>query len=191
MLYLVTMIYLGLIYVRPNELNEGWEEVPLVMMASVVAAPLLGWMIVQRRGRVFEMPQDRLLWGFWFAIVLSNLAAGWLGGAIQGVTSFAQVMFQYALIRSAVRTLPQLRIAIVLLTCYMLFHATSGIHAVELRRRLRGHRADDHRRRPPHPQRGHLQRPERSRLVDARGAAVPARHGARGRRPAGRPGSCH
>ncbi len=127
MLFLITMIYLGLIYVRPNELNEGWEEVPLVMMASVVAAPLLGWAIMQRRARVFEMPQDRLLWLFWFAIVLSNLAGGWLGGGILGVTAFAQVMFQYALIRSAVRTMPQLLGAIALLTCYMLFHATSGI----------------------------------------------------------------
>ena len=127
MLYLITMIYLGLIYVRPNELNEGWEEVPLVMMASVVAAPLLGWAIAQRRGRVFEMPQDRLLWVFWFAIVLSNLATGWLGGGILGVTAFAQVMFQYALIRTAVRTPSQLRGTVVLLTCFMLFHATSGI----------------------------------------------------------------
>ncbi len=127
MLYLVTMIYLGLIYVRPTELNEGWEEVPLVMIASVVAAPLLGWAIVQRRGRVFAMPQDRLLWGFWFAIILSNLATGWLGGGIIGVTAFAQVMFQYALIRAAVRTAPQLRGAIVVLAGFMLFHATSGI----------------------------------------------------------------
>lgn len=127
MLFLITMIYLGLIYVRPNELNEGWEEVPLVMMASVVAAPLLGWAIAQRRANVIAMPQDRLLWGFWFAIVLSNLATGWLGGGIIGVTAFAQVMFQYALIRASVQTVFQLRGAIVVLTAFMLFHATSGI----------------------------------------------------------------
>ena len=79
MLYFVTAVYLGLIYIRPTELIEGWAEVPLVMMASLVAAPLLGWAIIQGRGRVVEMPQDRLLWGLWFAIVVSNLATGYLG----------------------------------------------------------------------------------------------------------------
>ena len=73
------------------------------------------------------MPQDRLLWGLWLAIVVSNLATGYLGGAIFGLITFAQVMFQYILIRTAVRTLPQLRGAVILLTCFMLFHALSGI----------------------------------------------------------------
>ena len=127
MLYFVTAIYLGLIYIRPTELIEGWAEAPLVMVASIVATPLLAWTVIQGRGRVLEMPQDRLLWGLWLAIILSNLATGWLGGGILGVTSFAQVVFQYALIRTAVRTMPQLRGAIVLLTCFMLFHALSGI----------------------------------------------------------------
>jgi O-antigen ligase len=127
MLFFITTVYLALIYIRPTELVEGWLEVPLVMYASVIAAPLLGWAALQGRARVVEMPQDRLLWLLWAAIVLSNLASGWLGGGIFGFTSFAQVMFQYALIRTAVRTMPQLRATIVLLTCFMLFHALSGI----------------------------------------------------------------
>ena len=97
------------------------------MVASLVAVPLLGWAVIEGRGRVAEMPQDRLLWGLWLAIILSNLATGWLGGGIYGLISFAQVVFQYALIRTAVRTLPQLRGAVVLLTAFMLFHALSGI----------------------------------------------------------------
>jgi putative inorganic carbon (hco3(-)) transporter len=126
-LYFITTVYLGLIYIRPTELIEGWAEVPLVMVASLVAAPLLGWAFIEGRARVAEMPQDRLLWGLWLAIILSNLATGWLGGGIYGLISFAQVVFQYALIRTAVRTLPQLRGAVVLLTAFMLFHALSGI----------------------------------------------------------------
>ncbi len=127
MLYFVTTVYLGLIYIRPTELIQGWAEVPLVMIASLIAAPLLGWAVIQGQARVVEMPQDRLLSGLWFAIVVSNLATGYLGGGINGLTAFAQVVFQYALIRTAVRTLPQLRGAVVLLTGFMLFHAISGI----------------------------------------------------------------
>lgn len=127
MLYFVTTVYLGLIYIRPTELVQGWDEVPLVMIASAIAAPLLGWAVIQGQARVVEMPQDRLLFGLWFAIVVSNLATGYLEGGLNGLTAFAQVVFQYALIRTAVRTMPQLRGAVVLLTGFMLFHAISGI----------------------------------------------------------------
>jgi putative inorganic carbon (HCO3(-)) transporter len=126
-LYFITAIYLGLIYVRPNELIVGWEEVPLVMIASVIAAPVLGWTVMQGQGRIVEMPQDRLLFGLWLAIVVSNLATGYLEGGLTGLTTFAQVVFQYVLIRTAVRTMPRLRGIIALLTAFMLFHAASGI----------------------------------------------------------------
>src|SRR4029079_8541076 len=109
----MTSLYLGLIYIRPTDLIQGWDEVPLVMMASVVAAPLLGWAVLQGRS-VIEMPQDRLMFGLGFAIVVSNLATVYLEGTLNGLTGFAQVVFQYALIRAAVRTLPQLRFMVIL-----------------------------------------------------------------------------
>ncbi len=127
MLYVVTMIYIGLIFIRPTELIEALSEVPVVSITAAFAAPLFGWAVLQGRGRLFDMPQDRLLWVYWIAIVVSNLAGGWLGGGMLGVTSFAQVMFQYFLIRSAVHTIGQVRGAVVLLACYMLLHAVSGI----------------------------------------------------------------
>lgn len=127
MLYFVTAVYLALIYIRPTELVQGWEEAPLVLITSLVATPLLGWAMIQGQGRLVELPQDRLLLGLWFAIVLSNLATGYLEGALAGLFVFAQVIFQYTLIRTAVRTMPQLRGAVILLTGFMLFHAISGI----------------------------------------------------------------
>ncbi len=131
MLYVITMIYLGLVYVRPTELIPGWEEVPVVAMASAVAAPLLGWALLEGRGRLMQLPQDRLLWVLWGAIVVSNLVMGFLTGAIYGLISFAQVVFQYLLIRTSVRTIGQLRGAIVWLTVYMMVHAVSGIMQVQ------------------------------------------------------------
>ncbi len=127
MLYVVTMIYLGLIYVRPTELIEGWAEVPVVTAASAVAAPLLGWALLEGRGRLLQLPQDCLLWALWAAITLSGLVAGLFGGAYAALTAFAQVIFQYVLIRTAVRTTGQLRGAIFCLTAFMLLHAVSGI----------------------------------------------------------------
>jgi O-antigen ligase len=130
MLYAVTIIYLALIYVRPTELVPGWDEVPLVATASALAAPLLGWAVMEGRGRLTHLPQDRLVWGLWFAIVISNLATGFIGGAINSVSAFAQVVFQYFLIRTAVRTPEQLRGTLRWLTLFMLFHAISGIMQV-------------------------------------------------------------
>ena len=131
MLYVITMIYLGLVYVRPTELIPGWEEVPVVAMASAAAAPLLGWALFEGRGRLMQLPQDRLLWVLWGAIVVSNLVMGYAAGAILGVTAFAQVVYQYLLIRTSVRTIGQLRGAVFCLTAFMLFHAISGIVQLE------------------------------------------------------------
>lgn len=130
MLYAATIVYLALIYVRPNELIEGWAEVQLVAIASAATAPLLGWAMLEGRSRLWELPQDRLLWAFWIVIVISNPSNGYLGGATFAVTSFAQVVFQYVLIRTAIRTPGQLRGAIFWLTVFMLFHALSGIQQV-------------------------------------------------------------
>jgi hypothetical protein len=126
-LYYATLVYLGLVYLRPTDLIEGWSQVPVVMIMSVVSAPFLAMELLQHPRRLIELPQDRLLLGYWFAITLSNLASGWLGGALLGFTAFAQVVFQYVLIRTAIRRPSQLRGVVWLLIGIMMFHAASGI----------------------------------------------------------------
>jgi putative inorganic carbon (HCO3(-)) transporter len=46
---------------------------------------------------------------FWGAIVISNAAWGWLGGALRGFLDFAPVVFFYVLIRTAIDTPERLR----------------------------------------------------------------------------------
>lgn len=121
------MLYLGLVYLRPTELVRGWAEVPVVVIASMVTAPFLAWELFQNPRRPFELPQDRFILGYWFAVSLSNLALGWFGGALMGFMTFGQVVFQYLLLRTAIRKPSQLRGVLLLLAGAMTFHAISGI----------------------------------------------------------------
>ena len=127
MLYLTTLVYLGLVYLRPTELVTALAEVPVVVIASVATAPFLAWGLLQHPRRLIELPQDRFVLGYWFAIMVSNLAWGWFGGALLGFTTFGQVVFQYVLLRTAIRRPAHLRGVLLLLTSLIAFHAASGI----------------------------------------------------------------
>src|SRR5262245_61345633 len=97
------------------------------MIMSLNAAPALAWALLPDPRHAIELPQDRLLLWYWFAIVLSNLASGWLGGGLLGVTAFAPVVFLYVLLRMAVQRPAQLRGVLWVLIAIMTVHAVSGI----------------------------------------------------------------
>jgi O-antigen ligase len=126
-LYPAALCYVALVFLRLSEVIPGWGGMRLVLGASILVAPLIGIAWWRRSALPIDLPHDRWLLAYWLAIGVSNIASGWLGGALLGVEQFAHVAFLYFLLRTAITTPTQLRTLIVVLTSCMLFHAGGAI----------------------------------------------------------------
>src|SRR5262245_61928373 len=69
---------------------------------------MIGTIFVRPR-RIAISAMDGYVLLFWLAIVVSNLAWGWFGGAYMGVIEFMPVVFFYILVRVAIDTPERLR----------------------------------------------------------------------------------
>ncbi len=127
MLYAAALCYVALVFFRPAEVILGLGDTRLVLGASVAIAPVLVVRWWRRAALPIELPHDRWLLAYWLAIGASNVASGWLGGAALGVEQFAQVVFLYFLLRTAITTPEQFRTLVIVLTAAMLFHAVGAI----------------------------------------------------------------
>ncbi|HEU4687576.1 MAG TPA: O-antigen ligase family protein [Vicinamibacterales bacterium] len=109
MLYLAAVIYLSVLYIRPAEIVPSLETVPLVDWLTIVSTLIMVGTIFVRPRRLSVSAMDGWVLLFWVAIVVSNLAWGWFGGAYMGFTEFAPVVFFYLLVRVAIDTPERLR----------------------------------------------------------------------------------
>src|SRR3954470_4277596 len=120
-------LYIATIYVRPGEIVSGLVGAPIVQIVAVAAALVaLASVFVDPR-RFYNRPTDRFLLGFWAAIVLSNLAWGWLSGASRGFSDFFTVAFSYFLVRLGATSERRIRAIIAVLVAMSLFQALNGI----------------------------------------------------------------
>jgi O-Antigen ligase len=126
-LFLFLLLYVTVIYVRPSEIFTSLEKVPIIDILTIVSLPIAGLATMIRPRRFAVVPMDLYVLGFWFAIVLSNLAWGWFGGAWIGFLEFMPVVFCYGLVRISVATPKQFRWFVYLLVLLNLFQAVNGI----------------------------------------------------------------
>jgi O-Antigen ligase len=127
MTYLLALLYLICVYVRPGEIFPGWEGFPfLEILAGVSAVSVAGSLVVRPR-RLWNLPHDGFVLGFFIAIIVSNVAWGWLGGGYQAVIAMAPALFCYFLFRSAIESPRQLQWIRYALISVTLFHAFNGI----------------------------------------------------------------
>jgi putative inorganic carbon (hco3(-)) transporter len=126
-LYITTLVYVALVYLRPADLFAAMADVPVVLISSMVAAPALGLAILNDPRRLLTLPNDRYLFGLWVAITASCLAAGWFAGALAGFAQFGQIVFLYVLVRYAIGDDRQFRGLVLLLISVVLVQAVSGI----------------------------------------------------------------
>src|SRR6266540_835571 len=109
MTYMLALLYLIGVYVRPGEIIPGWEGFPFMgILAGVSAVCVLGSLVVRPR-RFWNLPHDWFVLGFFLAIIVSNAAWGWFFGAYDSMLTMAPAIFCYFLLRSAVESPRQLR----------------------------------------------------------------------------------
>ena len=109
MLYLAAVVYLSVLYIRPAEIVPSLETVPLVDWLTIASTLIMVATLFVRPRKLAVSAMDGYVLLFWVAIVVSNLAWGWFGGAYMGFTQFAPVVFFYVLVRVAIDTPERLR----------------------------------------------------------------------------------
>jgi len=125
--YLCLIAYVAAIYVRPAEIFSSWAGFPFVEVLTSVAFAVAGFSYLAEPRKFWDLPHDKFVLGVWFAIVVSNLSSGWLGGAFQGFSHFLRMAFYYFLMRFTIRDHRQFRGFVYTLIAANVFLAMSGI----------------------------------------------------------------
>lgn len=92
------ILYLSLTIVRPQDYLPALAGVPLLPI--VLGMALLAWM--GSRYKTFAAPHFVLLPVFLLAMMMSEVANGWLGGAIEQFKEFAPIVAAFAVLAAAV-----------------------------------------------------------------------------------------
>jgi putative inorganic carbon (hco3(-)) transporter len=108
-LFFAAVVYLSVIYIRPADIMPSLVGYPLVDWLTIASTLVMIVTLALRQNRQNVSVMDACVLVFWGAIVISNAAWGWLGGALRGFLDFAPVVFFYVLIRTAIDTPERLR----------------------------------------------------------------------------------
>jgi len=127
MAYLLCLIYIAFIYIRPAELGLTWGGIGLVDIVAGTALAVTALSVVFKPRPVANLPNDWCFLGFFLAVILSNPANGWFEAGPLAFMAATPIMAFYVLIRIAVRTTRQLRVLIVVLVVVTLFQSVNGI----------------------------------------------------------------
>lgn len=122
------LLYLVVVYIRPAELVDGWQDFPFAAITEVIALLVVGLSWVVRPRNFVDEPEDLFVVGFVVTAIISNPAWGWLGGGILAADLLLPVLGCYLLIRAAVRSAKHLRWLANTLVVLTLFLAVNGIN---------------------------------------------------------------
>jgi hypothetical protein len=125
---LITVIlYTAVIVARPAEVIPGWVGFPFAQIASAIALlVVIGTHLVKPR-KIVELPHDHFVLLYWAAVAVSELATGWMGGALQDAITFGKLVFFYFLVRYFVRTTKDVnRFAV----AFVVIHAIMAVNVI-------------------------------------------------------------
>ena len=125
-MFLAMIVYLLLVLIRPQDYPALVEnaQIPFQPIMLVVAA--LFWMFSERKR--FDAPQYLLLLVFLVVLMLSNIAAGWYGGALDQFNKFAPTVLAFVLLAN---TMDSPRRVGAVMKVFALCAAVLALHGIE------------------------------------------------------------
>ena len=78
----MVLLYLLVLYLRPGEVIAGWVGFPFAAITQTAATLAVVLSITLRPRKFWNQPHDRYVIGFFVTTLLSNVAWGWVGGAL-------------------------------------------------------------------------------------------------------------
>jgi len=124
---LFVILSLALNYFSPAELFPGLANYHLQQF--ILAPALIGTLVLLSQRLKFLWPQDFLIIGFWFAVVMSRLTSGWFGGALTSFLTFALIVLVYFLVSWNTYSLSRIRIVCVAVSMCGVVMACQGLLA--------------------------------------------------------------
>lgn len=123
------LVYLVLVIVRPQDYPALVDSgVPMLQIA--LALGLASWLASRRKP--FDVPQYPLLFVFLIALMLSEIANGWWGGALQQLQSFGPVLIAFVLFAQAIDSQRRVEVMMIVFGLCTAVLAAHGIEQKEL-----------------------------------------------------------
>jgi O-antigen ligase len=126
-LFTCLLLFVTALYIRPAEIVPALQFVPLVDILTVISLVIGSFTVLTRQEGTKVMPADFFVAGFYVAVVMSNLAWGWFGGAMMGFINLQPTIFCYYLARVTLVNSSQCRTLARFLVGLTLFQAVNGI----------------------------------------------------------------
>ncbi len=125
--FFLTILYVVIIFVRPQEFISSIKNWPILDFLSVgcISFIFLEGGFSAKRFKI--SPLSSLLIALWLIVAFSNMANGWFGGGIMGFQDFAKVYIVYLLIIFSVTTRPRLKLFVWTLVCMGTFLALQSL----------------------------------------------------------------
>lgn len=129
-MFVFMMVFLVLVLIRPQEYPQWADSFPFPLLPVVLMIAALFWLFAQRKS--FSAPQYILLPVFLVVMMLSKVANGWAGGAIEQLVKFLPVVLAFVLLANAANTRERVLTAMAIFSVCGAVLALHGIEQVQL-----------------------------------------------------------
>lgn len=108
-MFILSLLYLALTIVRPQDYMPGMDGVPLMPVVLILA--FLAWVISSSKD--FDAPQFLILPAFLLVTMISQVTNGWTGGALDQLSKFGPTVIAFFVLAASCTSQRRVRITMV------------------------------------------------------------------------------
>lgn len=126
-MFFLSLLYLVLTIIRPQDYIPSIANVPI--MPVVLGLAFLGWIISPRKS--FAEPQYPLLVMFLMAMLMSQVANGWVGGALKQLKDFGPYVAAFFVLSTSLTTRRRMVVTLAVTAMCTILLALHGIQQAD------------------------------------------------------------